>query len=189
MTRLVHVVFPGCCFAKFPKLPDFLIDRQEVSNAEFKKFVDDEGYTNPEFWEHTLGSDWKQVVQKFTTADGQTLGPRFWSSDSYDERFRDHPVVGVSWYEAMAYARWSEKQLPTLYHWLCSADFDGLISDFDPEQRFNIGERLLTQRSVNDGVRSSNYYGLSRYARERKGMVLKRRARRQILCNGRLLAR
>ena len=142
-----------------PTLPDFLIDRREVSNADFKKFVDAKGYYQPQFWEPTIGKDWEQVVQEFTTGDGVTRGPRFWPAETYTEREKDNPVVGVSWYEAMAYSLWSQKQLPTLYHWLCSADFDGRFAKFDKDNRYNIGDRLLTHRSVYDGTRSANYNG------------------------------
>ena len=36
----------------------------------------------------------------------------------YPANQSDHPVAGVSWYEAAAYAEFAGKSLPTLHHWL-----------------------------------------------------------------------
>ncbi len=48
-------------------------------------------------------------------------GPRLWSRGRYPDDKQDHPVVGISWYEAMAYARWAEKSLPTWDGWWLAA--------------------------------------------------------------------
>jgi hypothetical protein len=44
-------------------------------------------------------------------------GPATWEVGSFPEGQDDYPVGGVSWYEAMAYAEWAGKSLPTIFHW------------------------------------------------------------------------
>jgi formylglycine-generating enzyme required for sulfatase activity len=51
-------------------------------------------------------------------------GPRFWSGGIYPEGTAHLPVVGVSWQEADAYARWRGKQLPTWEQWWRAALLD-----------------------------------------------------------------
>ena len=44
------LVFPGLGHLPPVTLPDYWIDRHEVTNREFKRFVDDGGYRRAEFW-------------------------------------------------------------------------------------------------------------------------------------------
>ncbi len=68
-------------------LDAFYIDKYEVTNAQYKKFMDATGYKAPEYW------------------------------NDPDLNKPDHPVVGVSWYDAVAYAEWAGKRLPTEAEW------------------------------------------------------------------------
>jgi len=102
-------------------IPAFLIDQHELTNAEFQKFVAAGGYRDQTFWPETLIVNghpvpWAKGVQAFVDQSGLP-GPRFWRDGTYPEGKRNHPVVGVSWYEAMAYARWAGKDLPTSGQW------------------------------------------------------------------------
>lgn len=82
----------------------FWIDRYEVTNAAYQKFIDDGGYSRPELWSQA-GWAWKQKTSR--------TGP-----DSYSN-FLDanQPRVGITWYEAEAYARWRGGRLPTEAEW------------------------------------------------------------------------
>jgi dienelactone hydrolase len=44
-------------------------------------------------------------------------GPATWEAGDYPENLDNHPVTGISWYEAAAYAEFAGKSIPTGYHW------------------------------------------------------------------------
>ena len=90
----------------------FFLDRYAVSNRQFQKFIQAGGYDTLEIWPQTI---WPSVV-RFTDRTGQP-GPRDWENGTFPARHAEHPVVGVCWYEAMAYARWVGKRLPTAGEW------------------------------------------------------------------------
>jgi formylglycine-generating enzyme required for sulfatase activity len=97
------------------------MDEHEVTNAEFFSFVSSGGYREQKFWVDTLIingrlSSWDQARNSFVDKTGIS-GPRFWSEGRYPDSEKDYPVVGISWYEAMAYARWADKDLPTWDQW------------------------------------------------------------------------
>jgi formylglycine-generating enzyme required for sulfatase activity len=81
------------------ELPDFWIGQTPITNAQFRPFVDGDGYTNPAYWT-TLGWRWR-TQQKISK-------PAYWDNSRWNSA--DHPVVGVSWYEAVAYCRWLSSQ-------------------------------------------------------------------------------
>ena len=86
------------------------IDKYEVTNGRFKKFMDAGGYTNSAYWSQT---GWKWLQSKGITQ------PLYWNDKRYNTP--QQPVVGVSWYEADAYARWAGKRLPTTLEWQAAA--------------------------------------------------------------------
>jgi eukaryotic-like serine/threonine-protein kinase len=49
------------------------------------------------------------------------LGPASWEVGTFPQGQEDHPVSGVSWYEAAAFAEFAGKSLPTVYHWVAAA--------------------------------------------------------------------
>ena len=105
--------------------PDYYIDRHEVTNAEFKAFVDAGGYEKREYWTepfvrdgHPL--DWAAAMALFRDGTGRP-GPATWQGGTYPAGQEDWPVAAVSWYEAAAYAAFRAKRLPTIYHWTYAA--------------------------------------------------------------------
>jgi len=80
------------------------------------------------------------AMAHFRDATGRP-GPAMWEMGGYVAGTDDHPVAGVSWYEAAAYARWAGKSLPTLYHWSRAAD-PYLSADVVPASNFS-GKSLL----------------------------------------------
>jgi serine/threonine protein kinase/dienelactone hydrolase len=109
--------------AKTPlgELPDFFIDRHEVTNRQYKEFIDKGGYRSQEYWKHEFIKDgqeltWDEAMREFVDPSDQP-GPSSWQAGDYPEGQEDFPISGISWYEAAAYAEFSGKSLPTATHW------------------------------------------------------------------------
>ena len=118
----------------------FFMDRYEVTNKQFKEFVDHGGYRNPEFWKHEFIRDGKiltreEAMVEFIDKSGRP-GPATWEASDYPEGQGDYPVSGISWYEAAAYAEYAGKNLPTVDHWESGAGFY-----YDPIQTY-FGSRI-----------------------------------------------
>jgi dienelactone hydrolase len=121
------------------ELPAYWIDTYEVTNAQFQAFVDAGGYTDEQYWEHPFedGSDvlsWDEAMERFVDATGRP-GPATWKVGQFPDGLDDHPVGGVSWYEAAAYAAWADKTLPTVYHWRHAAGIS-IFGDIIPLSNF-----------------------------------------------------
>jgi dienelactone hydrolase len=102
-------------------IPDYWIGRYEVTNREFKPFVAQGGYTDPRYWREPVVLNGRplplsQAVQLFHDKTGRP-GPAGWELGEYPAGQDDLPVVGVSWYEAAAFAAFSGGMLPTGYQW------------------------------------------------------------------------
>ena len=113
-------------FGAVSAVDDFWIDRFEVTNRQFKEFVDQGGYLRRDYWPETFSNGrrswrWEEAVDRFRDRTGQ-LGPATWKSGTFEEGHAEFPVEGVSWYEAAAYAAFAGKSLPTFYHWYRAAD-------------------------------------------------------------------
>jgi formylglycine-generating enzyme required for sulfatase activity/dienelactone hydrolase len=112
---------PGLDHLRPLEIGDYLIDRTEVTNREFKRFVDAGGYGNRDLWKHEFVQDgrtlpWAEAMALFRDRTGRP-GPATWESSTYPEGEGDLPVTGVSWFEAAAYSAFVGKTLPTLYQW------------------------------------------------------------------------
>jgi dienelactone hydrolase len=106
-------------------LGDFFIDKYEVTNRRYKEFIDKGGYRDPRFWKHKFVRDgkelsWTAAMAEFRDQSG-VPGPSTWLGGDYPKGQENHPVSGVSWYEAAAYAEFAGKSLPTLWHWATAA--------------------------------------------------------------------
>ena len=107
------------------KLGPYAMDRFEVSNRDYKKFVDAGGYRDRAYWVEPI-KDGEQVLAfdaamaRFVDKTGRP-GPSTWEGGDFPSGQGDYAVGGVSWYEAAAYAKHAGKSLPTIYHWAHAA--------------------------------------------------------------------
>jgi iron(II)-dependent oxidoreductase len=93
-------------------VPAFMLDRYSVTNEQFARFVAAGCYDSLELWPRDVLSS----LMQFTDRTGHP-GPAGWSGGTYPSGKAQHPVVGVCWHEAAAYARWVGKRLPTAIEW------------------------------------------------------------------------
>ncbi|MFQ5853138.1 MAG: protein kinase [Candidatus Binatia bacterium] len=114
------------------KLDDFYIDKYEVTNKQYKEFINSGGYRNREYWKQEFVKDgrvltWQEAMAEFVDQTGRP-GPATWQAGDYPKGQDDYPVSGVSWYEAAAYAEFAGKSLPTGDHWgIARGEYTSLI--------------------------------------------------------------
>jgi dienelactone hydrolase len=161
------VNLPGLDHLDAVKLGDYRIGRYEVTNKEFKRFVDAGGYQKKELWKGpftTRGHElsWSEAMARFVDKTGRP-GPASWEGGSYPEGQGDYPVTGVSWYEAVAYAASVGAELPTIYHWSRAA-FTWGGSAIVPLSNF--GGRGLAPVGQFKGVGRFGTYDMAGNARE-----------------------
>ena len=133
-------------------LDAFYMDEYEVTNAQFKAFVD----ANPQWQKDKIEDRFRDA------AWGVYLAP--WTGTDYPAGKADHPVGNVSWYAAMAYAEWAGKRLPTEAEWEYAAR-GGLAGKkypwgdtFSPHADAN--DRSWGIRTTPVGAYAANRYGL-----------------------------
>ena len=127
------------------KIGEFLVDAYEVTNKDFKKFVDAGGYSSKDFWDYPVYINskivpWDEAVRFFVDKTGKP-GPSTWEIGTFPDGKENYPVSGVSWYEAAAYAKFMNKKLPTVYHWDVIAQ-TGRTKDIVPLSNFNESSTL-----------------------------------------------
>jgi len=99
----------------------FYMDLNEVTNKDYFAFMSAGGYRLSHLWPDEMVIK-KTVVQQnvalksFVDQTG-IPAPRHWSGGKYPAGTENLPVTGITWYEANAYALWSEKQLPDWQQW------------------------------------------------------------------------
>jgi formylglycine-generating enzyme required for sulfatase activity/DNA-binding winged helix-turn-helix (wHTH) protein/dienelactone hydrolase len=113
-------------------IPAFAIARTEVTNREFKEFIDAGGYDDEQYWRgldfvyRAQELQWPEARKLFVDSTGRP-GPAAWQLSTYAAGQDDLPVAGISWYEAVAYARFRKQMLPTIHHWMRAA-----FTPYDP---------------------------------------------------------
>ena len=114
----------------------FLMDMFAVTNAHFQRFVDAGCYDDLDLWPEDI---WPHLIE-MQDRTGHP-GPRFWVRGRHNRRLAEHPVVGVCWYEADAYARWIGQRLPTEAEWQMAASWH-IKSEANVLRRFPWGDAM-----------------------------------------------
>ena len=114
----------------------FLLDVYAVTNARFQHFVDAGCYEELELWPQDI---WPHLIE-MQDLTGHP-GPRYWRQGRHNQQLANHPVVGVSWYEANAYAQWLGQRLPTEAEWQMAASWH-IKSEADILRRFPWGDAM-----------------------------------------------
>ena len=109
------------------ELNDFWIGKYPVTNAQYKLFVDTRGYENRDYWT-PKGWDWRMGKYKpdlsgedkrfrdsyraWVEGRQELAQPNWWKDRRWN--IDNHPVVGITWFEAMAYCAWQTEQIQVL---------------------------------------------------------------------------
>ncbi|MFZ5829837.1 MAG: formylglycine-generating enzyme family protein [Planctomycetota bacterium] len=140
-------------------LDPFWIDRHEVTNAQFAAFVKATGYATVAeqrgwswrfdhatgTWARHAGADWRHPAGPDSRIDGREL----------------HPVVHVSWYDAAAYCRWAEAELPTEAQWECAARSGLRDTDFPWGPTETLDGRIMANYRQLGGAAGEGVEGLA----------------------------
>lgn len=127
-------------------LDTYYIDAYPVTCGQYQQFITAEGYQNPQYWSKQ-GWQWVQSNSIFQ--------PLYWLDAP---QYQNHPVCGVSYYEAEAYANFSGKRLPTEAQWEKAAQYKSLDSNEkvkadretgrwrDGENSFNCDRKIINHQ-------------------------------------------
>ena len=122
----------------------YFLDRYPVTNAQFAAFVKAGGYEQASLWDAAI----LPAVLDFVDRSGRP-GPKYWENGTYSPGTEDHPVTGINWYEARAFARWVGKRLPTDAEWMRAAAWPVSLPDGTRMQRrFPWGDAMDYSRAV-----------------------------------------
>jgi len=108
----------------------YFLDRHPVTNEQYLQFLQDGGYEQMSLWDAAI---WPAVLG-FVDTTGLS-GPRYWKHGRPADARLQHPVVGICWYEASAYARWAGKRLSTDPEWVKAGAWPVVAGGASPQQR------------------------------------------------------
>lgn len=123
---------PGVFLGTDNLIPSFGVSKTEVTNLQYKQFVEEGGYDKPQYWDFPIYIEGKEftydkTIKLFTDKFGK-FGPANWIYGEFPEGEEDFPVQGISWFEARAYAKYKGLSLPNIFQWLDAANLSGFKS-------------------------------------------------------------
>jgi formylglycine-generating enzyme required for sulfatase activity len=126
-------------------LPTFELARYPLTNAQYKLFIDDGGYDPDQMWWDGVGRAW--LLRDDDATEGlapyqrrdHKQHPKWWHHERFGIARPNHPVVGISWYEAVAFCRWMTQHQ---YH-----NPDGYTYLLPSEAEWEYAARRATRRT------------------------------------------
>jgi formylglycine-generating enzyme required for sulfatase activity len=114
-------------------IPSFELGRYPVTNAQYSLFIADGGYAPDRPWWDEQGHAWllrddntNQGLERWVQRQHKNQ-PELWDNPEFGEQWSNHPVVGISLYEAQAFCRWLTQQRsynPEGYHFRLPSEFE-----------------------------------------------------------------
>ncbi len=138
----------------------FSIAENEVSNKDFQEFVDAGGYENRIYWDFPfqVGNktyDFNSSIKMFTDRYGRP-GPSNWAYGQFPTGLDNYPVTGISWFEARAFAKYSNLSLPNVYQWLLASGNPENLGDVNQYVTRNSNYNSTQLREVSNKLGSYN---------------------------------
>ena len=106
-------------------VPAFAIAKYPLTNAQYAKFIEAGGYQEQQWWTaagwEAREQGWAWIDREWKPTGNPWTEPRYWQDGKWNGA--EQPVVGVSWYEAVAFCRWLSQvsgenvTLPTEQQW------------------------------------------------------------------------
>ena len=136
------------------EIAPFAISTTAVTNAEFKRFVEDGGYRRSDLWT-TEGWRWRTAASAEHPVYWHREGSDRWLRRNFDkwialdERL---PIINVNWHEADAYCRWAGRRLPGEAEWEIAASAEPSANSRDlteHRRRYPWGENPPTLEHAN----------------------------------------
>jgi formylglycine-generating enzyme required for sulfatase activity/cephalosporin-C deacetylase-like acetyl esterase len=152
------------------QLDDFWLDRYEVTNRQYKEFVDHGGYRSRRYWTQPFVKDgralsWEEGMAAFRDTTGRP-GPATWELSTYADGRDEFPVDGVSWFEAAAYADFAGKALPTVFHWFRASDAGLFVLFSDIIESSNFAGQGAAAAGRHDGMSPYGNYDMAGNVKE-----------------------
>lgn len=108
------------------EIKPFKISKYPVTNIWFKEFVEGEGYTDFGYLSNTKeDKEIKEYLQNLK----EKKQPEYWDNNRFNQDYK--PVVGVSWYEAMAFCKWYSKRHEKKYRLLTEEEWQAAAGGMD----------------------------------------------------------
>jgi len=110
------------------QIADFELARYPVTNGQYRRFMDADGYDPAAPWWDEAARIW--LARDDTATEGLEAWqqrqhkhqPEFWDDETFGSVRPNYPLVGVSWYEATAFCRWLTQQLDDGYEYMVPSE-------------------------------------------------------------------